>query len=77
MGRDLIKIEIVFARNPGTMIMSFFKVLSIAISPNFSGATAMCLPNHPNFSMVSFSMDGFVKTGPGQRQLTEIFSFCS
>src|ERR1700720_4158517 len=56
---------------PGTIINLWCSIWRTANSPTASDLTAIFLPNDPIFSRVSFSIAGFVNTGPGQRQLTE------
>lgn len=61
---------------PGIMIIFPLNIPCTAHSPALSDFTAIFLPNHPNCLMVSILMEGFVNTGPGQTQLTEmLFSF--
>jgi len=72
---------LIFYLNPGLLgkvAPSGQKVTSnippTASSPTLLTLIAIFLPTQPNWFIVSFSIEGFVNTGPGQRQLTEILS---
>src|SRR5689334_9893167 len=75
LGSILIIAEAMRGMVPGTISNLLFNVLRTAISPTLSGDTDICIPSQPSFSFVSFLIDGFVKTGPGARQLTLICFF--
>jgi hypothetical protein len=67
------KKEIMLASFPGMIIILPLSISRTAISQTVCGVTLILFPIHPICLMVSSFMAGFVNTGPGHRQLTEIF----